>query len=319
MAYIYKITNLINGKIYVGKRVRENPSDVKNYFGSGIAIRGAIEKYGKENFSKEILEHVDVTKNCKLLCDREKYWISKLNSNDETVGYNLTPGGDGACTHEAGMKGAITRKLRGYTHHSDETKKKISDSKKGVKFTEEHKKALSKSFWSEKRIESLKKRKCRKDGIKQSLSNDVRAKMRENHHLKCIHVVLLDNDSYYTTLDSIATIACKYNLTAIKLRRCSEVYDFRNGIVLLDLVDCEKAFNHRYANISSKDLVFINPITNEPCSPTSWRIYREHHMAECKEFPAHPYNDEYKLKKIDFCKEIEDKLTKILEEVYNEV
>ena len=127
MAYIYKITNLINGKIYVGKRVRENPSDVKNYFGSGIAIRGAIEKYGKENFSKEILEHVDVTKNCKLLCDREKYWISKLNSNDENVGYNLTPGGDGACTHEAWVKGAITRRLRGYTHLSDEAKKKICE------------------------------------------------------------------------------------------------------------------------------------------------------------------------------------------------
>lgn len=52
MAYIYKITNLINGKIYIGKRVRETKKDIKNYYGSGIAIKNAIIKYGIENFKK---------------------------------------------------------------------------------------------------------------------------------------------------------------------------------------------------------------------------------------------------------------------------
>ena len=46
MAYIYKITNLINGKIYVGKSEREDSYHRKNYFGSGVIIRLAIKKYG---------------------------------------------------------------------------------------------------------------------------------------------------------------------------------------------------------------------------------------------------------------------------------
>ena len=50
---IYKVTNLINNKIYIGKHQTKNPHD--SYYGSGYMIRTWIEKYGKENFKKEIL------------------------------------------------------------------------------------------------------------------------------------------------------------------------------------------------------------------------------------------------------------------------
>lgn len=88
---IYKITNLINDKIYIGK---DTTSD-KNYYGSGVLIKRAIKKYGIENFKKEILEEC-VSNN--ELCLKEKYWIDHFNSNNLKIGYNISKGGDGGDT-----------------------------------------------------------------------------------------------------------------------------------------------------------------------------------------------------------------------------
>jgi hypothetical protein len=89
---IYKITNLINKKIYVGFDSKNR----KLYYGSGLIIKQVIKKYGKENFKKEILEYVKEDNWQK----REKYWIKKLNSIDKKIGYNITEGGEGGDTYK---------------------------------------------------------------------------------------------------------------------------------------------------------------------------------------------------------------------------
>ena len=65
---VYCITNKINGKKYIGSDSNNNPK----YYGSGVYIKKAIKKHGKENFIKEILCEVDNVKLMKELEDMFK-------------------------------------------------------------------------------------------------------------------------------------------------------------------------------------------------------------------------------------------------------
>lgn len=82
---IYKITNLNNGKTYIGKHKTNNLDD--GYMGSGKLIRRAVKKHGLENFKKEIL----------FIFDNEDEMNAKEKElvivSEET--YNLCPGGEG--------------------------------------------------------------------------------------------------------------------------------------------------------------------------------------------------------------------------------
>ena len=86
---IYKTTNLINGKIYIGKDKHNNDK----YLGSGKILKQAIVKYGKDNFVKEVIEECE---NEKTWLEREVYWINYFNSIKE--GYNIALGGNGGDT-----------------------------------------------------------------------------------------------------------------------------------------------------------------------------------------------------------------------------
>lgn len=96
MAYIYQITNNINGKIYIGKtnysiekRWKQHINDSQNRIKEHRPLYRAFKKYGISNFSIEILEECEISK----LEEREIYWISKKDSYKN--GYNATLGGDG--------------------------------------------------------------------------------------------------------------------------------------------------------------------------------------------------------------------------------
>lgn len=86
--YIYKITNLINGKIYIGKHTFSKLDN--NYFGSGIAIKKAIALYGKDKFSKEIICICETEKE---LNEKEIFYIKEFDTFKN--GYNMTLGGEG--------------------------------------------------------------------------------------------------------------------------------------------------------------------------------------------------------------------------------
>lgn len=94
MAYIYQITNDINGKIYIGKteesiekRWKEHCSDYKKERCKDRPLYRAMNKYGIEHFHIEQLEETDDPS------EREKYWIEQKQSFKN--GYNATLGGDG--------------------------------------------------------------------------------------------------------------------------------------------------------------------------------------------------------------------------------
>lgn len=108
--YIYKTTNLYNNKIYIGQH-RSDKFD-SSYYGSGIILCNIMNKYGTDNFRCELIEECNSEQE---LNEREIYWISYYNSTDYSIGYNLMLGG---------------YKTRG-AKHSEQTRRKISNIKKG--------------------------------------------------------------------------------------------------------------------------------------------------------------------------------------------
>lgn len=83
---VYKTTNNLNGKYYIGAHKTTNLND--NYLGSGVALKSAIRKYGVKNFSKEVLFIFDNSEDMYL---KEAELVNPLDEKS----YNLTHGGKG--------------------------------------------------------------------------------------------------------------------------------------------------------------------------------------------------------------------------------
>lgn len=119
---VYKITNKITGKVYIGITNQGAGARYRHHWyeariGEPAPIHRSMAKYGEENFTLEIIDFADTYEELK---EKEKYWIKQYDSVNRDKGYNLTEGGDGTFGRM----------------HSEETKKKMSDSQK--KYKEAH-------------------------------------------------------------------------------------------------------------------------------------------------------------------------------------
>lgn len=150
MGYIYKVTNKINNKVYIGQTTRtiaeryeEHLNHARNHINRHLY--DAINHYGAENFTIEAVEEcVD-----SLLNIRECHWIAYYKSNDRSFGYNMTTGGEGGNTY-AGLPEErkqqismlISSKLTGKPQPRELVEKRVAKLK-GQKRTKEQRQRFS--------------------------------------------------------------------------------------------------------------------------------------------------------------------------------
>lgn len=130
---IYKITNLINEKYYIGRHATKNLND--GYLGSGKGIKNAITKYGKENFKKEILVFANSAEE---LWKLEEEIVNKEVLKDPKS-YNQSLGGKNWMISLANSDVAIFKK------HQSKAGKKGADASKNMRTKEWHQKGGAKS------------------------------------------------------------------------------------------------------------------------------------------------------------------------------
>ncbi|KYD28159.1 NUMOD3 domain-containing DNA-binding protein [Geobacillus stearothermophilus] len=187
---IYKITNKLNGKIYIGQTVRTLEERIEEYKRKRrTAIERAIQKYGIENFNFEVIDTAETPEE---LNEKEIKWIKHFNCIHPN-GYNLCEGGGNT---------------KGYKH-KEESKKKMSKSKKG-RFIGENNPFFGKTHSEETRKRWSEQRKGR------VLSDEWRKKLSENNAFKR-KVINLDTKEIF---DSVKAAADKYNVPSSNISRC---------------------------------------------------------------------------------------------------
>ena len=184
--FIYITTNMMNGKRYIGQKKFCN--GWQSYLGSGILLIKAMNKYGKENFYRDI---VAIAYSKSELNELEKEFIDNYNATDRKKYYNITKGGEGAlgmCGELNGMYGK---------HHSEESKLKIKKANSGEKNY-----FYGKHHTEESRIKISTAKKGKNTGI---------------HNPRSKKIICIDNNEIF---DSISSVKNKYGYSKSAISAC---------------------------------------------------------------------------------------------------
>lgn len=180
---IYKIKNIINGKIYIGQTVRPLKKRIceykyslsRDYFYNQY-LHNAFKKYGWDNFKFEI---IDTAKSVEELNEKEIHYISEYNSNNRKFGYNIETGGKNSLPAQETLN-KMSKSHLGIKQSDSWIKKRIaligSDNAKkyGKTKTDEEKKYLSENspkFWKGKNRNDKTKQKISETKLKNGLSD----------------------------------------------------------------------------------------------------------------------------------------------------
>ena len=154
---IYKITDLIDGKVYIGQTINK----LKRRFSRlrfNRFLKRTIKLHGIKNFELSIIQSCSSINE---LNEREQFWISFYDSTDNRRGYNLQSGGKNCRVHESTKK-VLSKKCSGW-HHTERAKQKISEAQMGSKhwaygkkFSSKYKENLSKSHMGNRHSQATK-------------------------------------------------------------------------------------------------------------------------------------------------------------------
>ena len=161
--YIYKATNTVNGKVYIGqttrkkweKRWKEHIKEAKDKSYSSTHLQNSIRKYGEKAFS---IKKIDTANNQNELDGKEKDWIKKYNSMNPKKGYNMRDGGEGGKLRpevKEKIKKSMEEKWKN-PEHQRKVSNGVSKAMKKKRKHPEHRENISKGMkkkWKDKKYQ----------------------------------------------------------------------------------------------------------------------------------------------------------------------